>query len=92
MRSAPSSNKISPANRPSDNTEGGVMRERQNWRIFSAFARQEYTECLQIIEEQLQDCDGMAEYPIYVKGKQEALWPHPGACRLRKLSAGRSWW
>lgn len=46
------------------------MRERQNWRIFSSFARQEYTECLQIIEEQLQDCDGMAEYPIYVKGER----------------------
>lgn len=64
------SSKISPANRPPDDKEGGVMRERQNWRIFSAFARQEYTECLQTIEEQLQDCDGMAEYPIYVKGKR----------------------
>lgn len=70
MHSARSGNKISPANRPSEDKEGGIMRERQNWRIFSAFARQEHTECLQIIEEQLQDCDGMAEYPIYVKGKQ----------------------
>lgn len=67
------------------------MRERQNWRIFSAFARQEYTECLQIIEEQLQDCDGMAEYPIYVKGEQyeQALWPCAECVRIA-TTLGRS--
>lgn len=49
--------------------EGVVLRERRNWRIFSTFARQEYPECLQIIEEQLGACHGLAEYPIYVKGE-----------------------
>lgn len=49
--------------------EGVVLRERRNWRIFSTFARQEYPECLGIIEEQLRECNGLAEYPIFVKGK-----------------------
>lgn len=66
------------------------MRERQNWRIFSAFARQEYTECLQIIEEQLQDCDGMAEYPIYVKGKQYCKCN--GRLRVRANATTRLRW
>lgn len=52
-----------------DSSEGIVLRERRNWRIFSTFARQEYPECLAIIEEQLRACNGLAEYPIYVKGK-----------------------
>lgn len=49
--------------------EGAILRDRRNWRIFSAFARQEYPECLHIIEEQLRRCHGLAEYPIYVKGE-----------------------
>eukprot|EP00903_Cladosiphon_okamuranus_P014836 g13737.t1 len=52
-----------------DTEEGVVLRERRNWRIFSTFARQEYRECLAIIEEQLRACNGLAEYPIYVKGQ-----------------------
>lgn len=59
----------SPVHRPSKVGEGGVLRERRNWRIFATFARQEYPECLQIIEEQLRACNGLAEYPIYVKGQ-----------------------
>lgn len=55
--------------RRADMGEGLVLRERRNWRIFSTFARQEYPECLQIIEEQLGECHGLAEYPIYVKGE-----------------------
>ena len=51
-----------------DEPEGATLRERRNWRIFATFARQEYPECLQIIEEQLCACHGLAEYPIYVKG------------------------
>ncbi|CAN0041747.1 unnamed protein product [Ectocarpus sp. 6 AP-2014] len=56
-----------PVHRP-EAIEGVVLRERRNWRIFSAFARQEYPECLQIIEEQLRACNGLAEYAIHVKG------------------------
>lgn len=48
---------------------GAAVRERKNWQIFSAFARQDYPECLQIIEEELRECKGLAEYPIYVKGE-----------------------
>lgn len=55
-----------------DSGEGIVLRERRNWRIFATFARQEYPECLQIIEEQLRACNGLAEYPIYVKGTMSA--------------------
>ncbi|CAN0140860.1 unnamed protein product [Pylaiella littoralis] len=55
--------------RRDDVGEGVVLRERRNWRIFSTFSRQEYQECLQIIEEQLGACHGLAEYPIYVKGQ-----------------------
>ena len=51
-----------------DSNEGVILRERQNWRIFATFARQEYPECLAIIEKQLRACNGLAEYPIYVKG------------------------
>lgn len=58
----------SPVHR-TDETEGVTLRERRNWRIFSAFARNEYPECLHIIEKQLRDCNGLAEYPLYVKGE-----------------------
>lgn len=58
-----------------DSGEGVVLRERRNWRIFSTFARQEYPECLEIIEEQLRACNGLAEYPIYVKGKSMGYQP-----------------
>lgn len=54
-----------------DERAGATLRERRNWRIFSAFARHEYSECLQIIEEQLCACNGLAEYPIYVKGESK---------------------
>lgn len=49
--------------------KGATMRERRNWSIFAAYARQDYPECLQVIEEQLRACKGLAEYPIYVKGE-----------------------
>lgn len=62
-----SSSDGSPVHR-SQPTEGVALRDRRNWRIFAAFARKEYPECLVIIEEQLRDCNGLAEYPIYVKG------------------------
>ncbi|CAN0536245.1 unnamed protein product [Ectocarpus sp. 8 AP-2014] len=64
-----------PVHRP-ETLEGVVLRERRNWRIFSAFARQEYPECLQIIEEQLRACNGLAEYAIHVKGENynTSLW------------------
>lgn len=56
-----------PVHRLSEET-GATLRERRNWSIFAAYARQDYPECLRIIEEQLRECKGLAEYPIYVKG------------------------
>jgi len=46
---------------------GVVLRERQNWLIHMQYTRQEYNACLETIEQQLKECRGMAEYPIYVK-------------------------
>lgn len=50
-------------------SRGATLRDRQNWRIFASFVRQEYVDCLQTIEEQLKKCQGLAEYPIFVKGE-----------------------
>lgn len=69
-----------------DKSEGAVLRERRNWRIFAAFARQEYSDCLQIIEEQLCACSGLEEYPIYVKGEHLS----PGTSSRVHLSCGSS--
>jgi len=44
-----------------------VLRERMNHLIHTQYTRQEYDACLATIEQQLQECRGMAEYPIYVK-------------------------
>jgi len=30
---------------------------------------QDFVTCLQLIEEQLRECNGLCEYPLYVKGK-----------------------
>jgi len=43
-------------------------REKRNWLIHLLYVRQEYKECLKIIEEQLRECNGLCEYPIYIKG------------------------
>ncbi|CAM9913416.1 unnamed protein product [Discosporangium mesarthrocarpum] len=46
---------------------GPLSRERRNWQIYLAFIRREYPKCLEMIEDQLKECNGMCEYPIYVK-------------------------
>eukprot|EP01064_Diplonema_japonicum_P039200 TRINITY_DN9778_c1_g4_i1.p1 TRINITY_DN9778_c1_g4~~TRINITY_DN9778_c1_g4_i1.p1 ORF type:complete len:438 (+),score=30.13 TRINITY_DN9778_c1_g4_i1:70-1383(+) len=43
------------------------IRERRNWLIHLLYTRQDYFECLVLIEEQLQDCKGLCEYAIYIK-------------------------
>ena len=37
------------------------LREKTNWLIHMLYIRQDYDQCLRIIEETLKDCNGMAE-------------------------------
>jgi hypothetical protein len=39
-----------------------------NWLIHQLYVRTEHDECLKVIEQQLKDCNGQSEYPLYVKG------------------------
>lgn len=43
-------------------------RERLNWRIHLLYIRQDFRECLKLIEEQLKESNGANEYALYVKG------------------------
>jgi Bardet-Biedl syndrome 4 protein len=43
------------------------LREKSNWLIHDLYVRQEFDECLAIIESQLEEANGLCEYPIYVK-------------------------
>jgi len=45
-----------------------TLRERQNYYIHSCFIRNDYRECLKTIENQLHQCNGQSEYPLYIKG------------------------
>lgn len=45
-----------------------AIRERRNWLIHILYVRQEYTNCLQVIEAQLRETEGTCEYALYVKG------------------------
>jgi len=45
-----------------------TVRERRNWSIHLLYIRQEFDECLAMIEQQLKACNGLCEYPLYVKG------------------------
>ncbi len=45
-----------------------TVRERRNWAIHLLYIRQEFDECLEMIEQQLKACHGLCEYPLYVKG------------------------
>lgn len=49
--------------------EISIRRESDNWLIHILFIRKDYKECLELIEEQLRNCNGISEYPIFVKGK-----------------------
>mmetsp|Transcript_2780 Transcript_2780/g.7462 ORF Transcript_2780/g.7462 Transcript_2780/m.7462 type:complete len:425 (-) Transcript_2780:255-1529(-) len=42
-------------------------REKKNWLINLLYVRQEFKDCMEIIEEQLRESNGMCEYAIYVK-------------------------
>ncbi|KAL0486219.1 Bardet-Biedl syndrome 4 protein [Acrasis kona] len=42
-------------------------KEKRNWMIHMLYIRHDYVECLKVIEEQLQSCQGLCEYAIYVK-------------------------
>lgn len=44
-----------------------TSRIHRNWLIHQLYIRQEYEECLKVIEVSLEECKGAAEYPIYVK-------------------------
>jgi hypothetical protein len=44
------------------------IKERRNWQIHLLYIRQNFRECLRIIEEQLKESNGMCEYPLYIKG------------------------
>ncbi|EPY31980.1 Bardet-Biedl syndrome 4 protein like protein (BBS4-like protein 4) [Strigomonas culicis] len=44
------------------------IRERRNWLIHELFTRQEYVDCLHVIEAQLRETAGTCEYALYVKG------------------------
>ncbi|EKG03932.1 BBS4-like protein 4, putative [Trypanosoma cruzi] len=44
------------------------IRERRNWLIHQFYVRQEYADCLNVIETQLQESGGVCEYALYVKG------------------------
>ena len=46
---------------------GGTIREKRNWLIHLLYCRQDFFDCLILIEEQLQECRGLCEYAIYIK-------------------------
>jgi Bardet-Biedl syndrome 4 protein len=46
-----------------------ALREKRNWQLHLVYCRQEYKQCLVLIEQQLKDCKGSCEYPLYVKGR-----------------------
>eukprot|EP00735_Rhodelphis_limneticus_P006966 TRINITY_DN19443_c0_g1::TRINITY_DN19443_c0_g1_i1::g.17063::m.17063 TRINITY_DN19443_c0_g1::TRINITY_DN19443_c0_g1_i1::g.17063 ORF type:complete len:409 (+),score=37.38,sp/Q96RK4/BBS4_HUMAN/53.54/6e-136,TPR_11/PF13414.1/3,TPR_11/PF13414.1/1.1e-12,TPR_11/PF13414.1/1.3e-09,TPR_11/PF13414.1/2.2e-08,TPR_11/PF13414.1/8e-12,TPR_11/PF13414.1/0.00013,TPR_11/PF13414.1/0.05,TPR_2/PF07719.12/1.2e+03,TPR_2/PF07719.12/0.28,TPR_2/PF07719.12/0.00044,TPR_2/PF07719.12/1e-05,TPR_2/PF07719.12/5.6e-05,TPR_2/PF07719.12 len=44
-----------------------TLRERKNWLIHMLYVRHDYEECTKLIDDVLKECDGLCEYPIYVK-------------------------
>jgi hypothetical protein len=42
-------------------------KEKRNWLIHLLYVRQDFKECLKVIEDQLKICKGLCEYAIYVK-------------------------
>jgi len=58
---------------PSQGSVGGpppgqsTIRERRNWLIHVYYVRQDFFDCLVLIEDQLTECKGLCEYAIYVK-------------------------
>ena len=54
--------------RPSDTDPSS-----KNWYIHRLYLRQEYKECLKLIEEILKAHQGLCEYAIYVKGQSASV-------------------
>eukprot|EP01061_Rhynchopus_euleeides_P047827 TRINITY_DN9864_c0_g4_i1.p2 TRINITY_DN9864_c0_g4~~TRINITY_DN9864_c0_g4_i1.p2 ORF type:complete len:424 (+),score=149.22 TRINITY_DN9864_c0_g4_i1:287-1558(+) len=44
-----------------------TLRERRNWLIHILYVRQDFFDCLVLIEEQLEETRGLCEYAIYIK-------------------------
>jgi hypothetical protein len=44
-----------------------TSREKRNWQIHLLYIRQDYKECLRVIDQQLQECHGESEYALYAK-------------------------
>lgn len=64
----------------------------ENWAIYKLYVRQEYDECLRKVEEQLQLCNGLCEYAVFVKGMMKTTCiAHPALnCLLSRLSCAMS--
>ena len=46
---------------------GAAPPEQHNWRIAQLYARNEFDECLAVVEKALTASNGLNEYPLYVK-------------------------
>ena len=49
------------------------MKERQNWLIHILYVRQDFEECLEVIEKLLAKTNGLCEYAIFVKGMHSCI-------------------
>jgi Bardet-Biedl syndrome 4 protein len=45
-----------------------TARVKRNWQIYSLYSRGDHDACLRVVEQQLVECRGQCEYPLYVKG------------------------
>lgn len=67
-----------------------MLEDRRNWQIAMLFGRQEFSECLVLVNKALEESFGLSEYPLYVKGMilrqqgnvQESLQTFQSAVRL----------
>ncbi len=50
--------------------------EKKNWLIHLLYIRQNYQQCLKMIDETLKECRGMVEYPLYIKGMFSITIPY----------------
>ena len=48
--------------------QSSTAREKRNWELHQLFVRQDFDQCLEVIEHALVENRGQCEYPIYVKG------------------------
>ena len=55
----------SPNNAAAAATKQAAVREKKNWLINMLYVRQEFKECMEVVEEQLRESNGMCEYAIY---------------------------